>query len=259
MNGFLIKNYKKSWHFFVEKNKFEGGMWHFKKAGLFVMPLVGKTSMETKMMKKTKISMWKWVLGTCLIFAGVQNALAACEGTLHFKKPDDWTNVYVTMNNIAALVPGTALNAATGYYDYDLSAAKGEAQEMTFGLASAATNPLNYVLKSTWNGRSAYDPNLPKNQRDIACPGAGKDVWVLENPKQANATLVSYDEPNIKYLYILVPDDEDWKSTVPQWSPDGTFENRQPLKVDPNMCGWYYVVWMNEAMPENFIIFREDD
>ena len=234
-------------------------MWHFKKAGLFVMPLVGKTSMETKMMKKTKISMWKWVLGTCLIFAGVQNALAACEGTLHFKKPDDWTNVYVTMNNIAALVPGTALNAATGYYDYDLSAAKGEAQEMTFGLASAATNPLNYVLKSTWNGKSAYDPNLPKNQRDIACPGAGKDVWVLENPKQASTTLVSYEEPNIKYFYILVPDDEDWKSTVPQWSPDGTFENRQPLKVDPNMCGWYYVVWMNEAMPENFIIFREDD
>ena len=259
MNVFLIKNYKKSWHFFVEKNKFEGGMWHFKKAGLFVMPLVGKTSMETKMMKKTKISMWKWVLGTCLIFAGVQNALAACEGTLHFKKPDDWTSVYVTMNNIAALVPGTALNAATGYYDYDLSAAKGEAQEMTFGLASAATNPLNYVLKSTWNGKSAYDPNLPKNQRDIACPGAGKDVWVLENPKQANTTLVSYDEPNIKYFYILVPDDEEWKSTVPQWSPDGTFENRQPLKVDPNMCGWYYVVWMNEAMPENFIIFREDD
>ena len=259
MNGFLIKNYKKSWHFFVEKNKFEGGMWHFKKAGLFVMPLVGKTSMETKMMKKTKISMWKWVLGTCLIFAGVQNALAACEGTLHFKKPDDWTNVFVAMNNISALVPGTALNAATGYYDYDLSAAKGEAQETAFGLATSDKNPLNYVLKSTWNGKSAYDPNLPKNNRDIACPGAGKDVWVLENPKQAGTTLVSYDEPNIKYFYILVPDDEEWKSTVPQWSPDGTFENRQPLKVDPNMCGWYYVVWMNEAMPENFIIFREDD
>ena len=89
MNGIFIKNYKNSWHFSLEKNKFEGGMWHFKKAGLFVMPLVGKTSMETKMMKKTKISMWKWILGTCLIFAGVQNVIAACEGTLHFKKPDD--------------------------------------------------------------------------------------------------------------------------------------------------------------------------
>ena len=103
-------------------------MWHFEKAGLFVMPLVGKTSMETKMMKKTKISLWKWVLGTSLIFAGVQDALAACEGTLHFKKPDDWATVYVTMNNIAALVPATAYNAATGYYDYDLSLAKGEQQ-----------------------------------------------------------------------------------------------------------------------------------
>ena len=211
------------------------------------------------MMKKTKISLWKWVLGTSLIFAGVQNVLAACEGVLHFKKPDDWTSVYVTMNNIAALVPATALNPATGYYDYDLSLAKGEAQEMTFGLASATANPLNYVLKSTWNGKSAYDPNLPKNQRDISCPGAGKEVWVLENPKQANTTLVKYEVPDIKYFYILVPDDEDWKSTVPQWSPDGTYANRQPLKVDPNMCGWYYVVWMNEALPTDFIVFREDD
>jgi hypothetical protein len=37
MNGIFIKNYKKSWHFSFKKNKFEGGMWHFKKAGLFVM------------------------------------------------------------------------------------------------------------------------------------------------------------------------------------------------------------------------------
>ena len=35
--AFFIKNYKNSWHFSLEKNKFEGGMWHFKKAGLFVM------------------------------------------------------------------------------------------------------------------------------------------------------------------------------------------------------------------------------
>ena len=37
-NSFFTKNYKNSWRFSQKKNKFEGGMWHCKKAGLFVMP-----------------------------------------------------------------------------------------------------------------------------------------------------------------------------------------------------------------------------
>ena len=216
--------------------------------------------MEIKSMKSTKKSLMKWVLGVCMIFAGTQNAMAACDGTLHFKKPDDWPSTfYVTMNNISALVPATAYNAATGYYDYNLANAKGEAQETAFGLATSEKNPLYYILESAWNGYSAYDPNLPKNNRDIKCPGAGKDVYVMENPKKANTTLVSYTEPNIKYFYVLVPDEEDWKATVPMWSGDGTFASGQPLKVDPTMCGWYYVVWMDEELPANFIIFQDSD
>ena len=82
---------------------------------------------------------------------------------------------------------------------------------------------------------------------------------MLENPKKANTTLVTNTEPDIKYFYVLVPDDESWKSTVPMWSGDGTFASGQPLKVDPNMCGWYYAVWMDEPMPEQFIIFKDDD
>ena len=204
----------------------------------------------------------RWIWGAFMLLAGVQGAFAACTGTLHFKKPDEWpASFYVTMNNKAALVTATSKNAATGYYDYDLADALGEAQETAFGLANSASTPLDYVLAAVWNGHSALDPNIPKNSRDIACPSTKgtTDVWVLENPKQPGRTLVSYTEPNIKYMYVLVPDDAEGKATVPMWSGDGTYASRQPLKLAPDMCGWYYAVWMDEQLPKSFIIFRDDD
>ena len=123
------------------------------------------------------------------------------------------------------------------------------------------TSPLNYVLAAQWNGRSAYDPGVPKNNRDIACPSAEgtTDVWVLENPKKPGQTLVTYTEPNIKYFYVLPPDEKEWNGASLMWSGDGTYASRQPLKVAPGMCGWFYAVWMDESLPENFIIFRDDD
>ena len=202
------------------------------------------------------------VMMTALFVAGTYGAFAACTGTLHFKKPDEWpASFYVTMNNISALVTATNKNAATGYYDYDLSNALGEAQETAFGLASSSTNPLDYVLAAQWNGHSAYDPGVPKNNRDIACPSTKgtTDVWVLENPKQPGKTLVSYTEPNLKYFYVLPPDENEWNMVAPMWSGDGTYASRKPFKAAPGMCGWYYTVWMDEPLPDSFIFFKEGD
>ena len=209
-----------------------------------------------------KVSFWKLALAASLLVFGVQSTFAACAGTLHFKKPDDWpNNFYVAMNNVDALVTRSYYNAATGYYDYDLADAGSDNVETSFALESSKAAGMKYILSNVWNAipANAGDANYPKNNRDIRCPGAGKDVWVLENPKKANQTLVMNTEPDIKYFYVLVPDDEAWKATVPMWSGDGTYENRQPMRVDPNMCGWYYAVWMDEPMPEQFIILKDDD
>ena len=212
------------------------------------------------MKRKTEISWWKLAVLGSLLFAGVQDALAACAGTLHFKKPDDWPrNFYIAMNNIDALVTASYYNAATGYYEYDLADAGGENIETSFALESSKSAPMNFILSNVWNGISQNDQSYPKNNRNIKCPGAGNDVYVLENPKKAGTTLVQNTKPDIKYFYVLVPDDEAWKSTVPMWSGDATFASGQPLKVDPNKCGWYYAVWMDEPLPEQFIIFKDDD
>ena len=89
---------------------------------------------------------------------------------------------------------------------------------------TSAAKPMHYILSSVWDGSAAYDPNVAKNGRDIACPSVkgATDVWVMEHPKKPGTTLVQYTKPNIKYFYVLVPDNAEWKGTVPMYSPDGT-------------------------------------
>ena len=120
---------------------------------------------------------------------------------------------------------------------------------------------MHYILASQWDGAAAYDPNVAKNGRDIACPStkSATDVWVMEHPKKPGTTLVSYTKPNIKYFYVLVPDNAEWKGTVPMYSPDGTYASRKEMRADPSMCGWYYVVWLDETLPDNLIILTDGD
>ena len=210
---------------------------------------------------ETEISWGKWiVLGCMLLFAGVQNAIAACAGTLHFKKPDGWPgSFYIAMKGVDALVTEEHYNAATGYYEYDLAEAGGEDAETSFAIVSATTAPMNYILSNVWNGVSEDDQSYPKDNRNLKCPGAGKDIYVLENPKKKNTIFLTNVAPDIKYFYVLVPGAETWKSTVPMWSGNASFGTGQLLRADSNSCGWYYAVWVEEPLPDRFIIFRDDD
>lgn len=183
-----------------------------------------------------------------LFFAGMYGAFATCTGTLHFKKPDEWPNTfYVTSNNVSTLVPATSKNAATGYYDYDLSKMGSEYQETDFGLANSKTTPVDYVLAAQWNGRSLYDPNVANNNRDIACPNSKgtTDVWVMENPKNPGQTLVSYTEPNFKFFYVLVPDERGWlqDALMISYTDSDGVKKDTAMFLSQDYCGWYYMVF----------------
>jgi len=206
------------------------------------------------------MNMVKYGFALLTAMAGVQSAFAQCAGTLHFKLPDYWGKVYISAFNKVTLIPTTAYNPESGYYEFDLADANSKDPiDNTFSLTTSTEAPLRYVLKDKWNAIEPMDSNYPQNNRDIECPGAGKDVWVLENPKEAGKTLVSYKKPDIKMFYVLLPESEDWWSSTPMWSPDGTYESRKPLKVDGNFCGWFYVAWVDEKLPEKFILFQEGD
>ena len=214
------------------------------------------------MKKNMKTSMWKTFLCAIMLLVGVQSAFATCSGTLHFKRPDNWRSSFVVFagsSEYLQLLP-SALNSETGYYDYDL-AKSSLVQDEKFALASSKAAPMNYVLDSVWNGQTAYDSNYPLMYADIVCPNINDatDVWVMENPKKPGTTLVSYTEPKVKYFYVLPPDNMDWLSSTPMWSSDGTYASRQPFKVDPTRCGWYYMVWLDEPLPEKMVVFRDDD
>ena len=164
--------------------------------------------------------MKNWVkMGSAVLFAlaVVQSAFAAptCHGTLHFKAPDNWAKMYVSVLGGSMEIPRSALNKKTGYYDFDLDQVAEEFVGDTFALADAYdSGPVHYVLQSEWNGLTRYDYSYPKMHADIACPGNGMDVWVLEDPKHPGETFVSSRKPDIKVLFVLPPDDEKWLNTV---------------------------------------------
>ena len=165
--------------------------------------------------------MKNWVkMGSAVLFAlaVVQSAVSAptCHGTLHFKAPDNWAKMYVSVLGGSMEIPRSALNKKTGYYDFDLDQVAEEFVGDTFALADAYdSGPVHYVLQSEWNGLTRFDYSYPKMHADIACPGEGMDVWVLEDPKHPGETFVSSTKPDIKVLFVLPPDDEKWFASTP--------------------------------------------
>ncbi len=214
--------------------------------------------MEINMKNTSVNSLWKWALGAGMLVAGVQSVWAGCAGTLYFKKPADWpSSFFVTMNNIDAPVDSSNYNATSGYYEYDLANAGGEAQETAFGLSTSKTAPLQYILMSEWNGSSPYDPNLPKNQRDIKCPGAGNKVYVMQDPLHDGKTFAGSEPSNAKFFYFLVPQDEGWQSDNVMINIDGTKDTAMAPAVD--MCGWYYMAFDGDKVPSSIVLYRKNE
>ena len=87
------------------------------------------------------------------------------------------------------------------------------------------------------------------------------ELWISEDPTGKNMTVpyVGESAPGAKRFYILLPNETEWKSSIPMYSPDGTYESRRPLNVDADMCGWYYVQWLDEELPYELIFFPDGD
>jgi hypothetical protein len=110
---------------------------------------------------------------------------------------------------------------------------------------------------SEWNGSSPYDPNLPKNQRDIKCPGAGNKVYVMQDPLHDGKTFAGSEPSNAKFFYFLVPQDEGWQSDNVMIRIDGTKDTAMAPAVD--MCGWYYMAFDGDKVPSSIVLFRKNE
>ena len=198
---------------------------------------------------------FKKFLPALLVVVGVFSSVAgaSCAGTLYFKPPSDWTEVYFNTRNQTAQIPFS--KNANGWLAYDLSNGNAYPSETKFALSNATTAPMYYVTRTVWNAVDLYDNSAARNAGDISCPGEGKNVYVQEDPFNPGTTYIGENPAPAKYLYVLVPDDKDWLYDNMMISTDGGATGTK-MKIVPDMCGWYRMVW--EEAPEEVLIYPQN-
>ena len=221
------------------------------------------------------MSLWKYALGCCLLFAGVQGVWAqgqqnqnpvTCKGTVYFKAPDDWTGAFIggqNVNNTQAM----KLNA-DGFYEFDLEKLGiTDNQKVMFTIGSQANNTrvdfttLRLVTGTGYNvpTKNANDTSWPTNEASLKCPGEGEHVYVTENPNSPGKTFTGKYPPGAKYFFVMIPPEmEDWMSAVPMISFDGGLTG-SPMTAVNDMCGWYSYVFVGQDISDNVVLYRDDD
>ena len=196
---------------------------------------------------------FKKFLPALLVAVGVFSgeADAACAGTVYFKPPSSWSSVYVAKDYSTNLVPSTQRQGE--YYVIDLAEyAPNEGWGFTnFNLISGAecgsgVSKVNGTLFNTV-GTTCEDYSIP-------CPGVGNRLYVTEDPLRPGTTYRGNYPPNVKFLYVLVPDDRDWQSDNMMISTDGGATGTK-MEIAPGMCGWYQMTW--EEVPEEVLIYPQ--
>lgn len=192
--------------------------------------------------------------------AGCDQYHGQCLGTVHFLAPSEWSAVYLGSLNKNG--DGVAkLNPATGYYDYDLSGLQacdfGLNDKTYFNIGNGKV-PTHYIT-SNWVTRNGQQGSVYTNDRNnFTCPGAGKEMWVLEDVHKLGSTVIKYAKPDLKTFRVQLPGEKDWLASMPVISFDNGATS-QPLFVDPDRCGWFYYSFLDEPIPDGAIIFLDDD
>lgn len=214
--------------------------------------------MDRTIMKKRTTSLFERVLALMLLVAGVQSAFASgCKGELYFKAPESWTTVYLATQNHAA--SKMTLDAKTGYYHADLETWPQESYAIKgFSIGNSIKKPIAYIDPTDWVLTESGDDSFLQNNWMFTCPGEGKTMYILENPAKPGETVVSYEPPDAKYIYIMIPPDDDaWMAAVPMVSLDGG-KTATMMTADPDHCGWFYHVWFGEAISDDVVFMRSD-
>ena len=219
-----------------------------------------------------KMSLWKYALGCCLLFAGVQGVWAqgqqqnqnpiTCKGTVYFKAPDDWTTAYIGGKNVQFTRKMT-LNA-DGFYEYDLEGLGiTDNQSPFFAIGNQAS--VNATFQGVTSTAFAVTPLNTNdnswfiNNASLRCPGEGEHVYVTENPNSPGKTFTGKYPPGAKYFFVMIPPEmEDWMSAVPMISFDGGLTG-SPMTAVNDMCGWYSYVFVGQDISDNVVLYRDDD
>ena len=195
-----------------------------------------------------------WILMGLFIGIGFSHALK-CEGTVHFQKPDSWPTVFmftdVSFTNVTkSCKPNGWCEIPTGSIGMGFAESFALSKDNSLSLGT-------WVSKTQYNYDASY---YPSRNEEFTCAdfGTGKDLYITENPISPGRTFFSTEPPKAKYLYVMLPNDEKWLSSVPMLSLDGGLTGT-PMKLDPKRCGLHYYVFFDTSPTNNVIIYRQDD
>ena len=217
--------------------------------------------MDKKIMKEHKSSLIGCVLGIAMFLAGVQGAFAAnCAGTAYIKTPATWTDLYIYYGNESTKVPATALDAASGYYVFNLAQVTGNDNS-------------TFIVYTTTDGTNIDSPGIRRMDGstgadyvgagrpgllDFKCPGAGEKIYIQPDDTRPGKTYVGSVPPTAKYFYVLVPEVKEWQSDemMIHYELNGVPKDTamNPMQT---MCGWFGMVF-NDA-PINVYMYLKND
>ena len=187
-----------------------------------------------------------------------------CSPVVHFKLPEGWTNAYLMMSGYGTAFPKADAN---GWSTIDLSSIKN--YDDYFYINAVNKNDCNDNMCLTAKGVNTRSQEARtegftcamfaknKNWKD------GGDVWIQEHPdpNKAGEIYISFTKPDVKDFYVFLPNNIIWKSATPkiyEVYADGKTKDIE-MYFDSDNCGWYYRRYIDEELPKEVIIHRDDD
>ena len=198
------------------------------------------------------------LLASLLAFGTQSFARMACEGTVYFKKPDEWKTAAVVASAMSSF-----LTESTKY--------PGWMEISTADIGQSNSAEVFYIEE---NGKNDCQSGHCATKKHIdvivqqtfaetfSCSDFGStgELWIMAHPdpEKKNEVLITNNEPVIRNFYVFVPTSTEWQRSVPMITTDGG-KTGEALKVVEGRCGWFVKRFIGEEIPSNVLIYREDD
>lgn len=198
-------------------------------------------------------------LATSSAWADLKNSdSTVCSPTIHFKPPASWYRAYISFGKKDHILPQ---RDKEGWITFSLAdtSAVGNTNADYFFLTASQGNSCLYKDCVTTKGYEVL--SFQPSKEGFTCKDFktnSAEVWIQEHPdpKKAGEIYMTFQKPEIKDFYVFLPTTKAWATSKPIINEDG---KERKLDLDPEYCGWYFRRYIDEPLPKNVVIYREDD
>ncbi|MCL1967447.1 MAG: hypothetical protein FWF67_06155, partial [Fibromonadales bacterium] len=192
-----------------------------------------------------------------LLLVLFHNSFAQCGGkTVYIELPAGWgSTTYILFTGQFKAITGTKENNWTEFTlpnlgAYDEPGGPG----LIFSDYSNYVNydgGINYITKNTIGKAETLNSG---SANEFSCSQFGDaGTFIYADPNNPGKTIISLDPPNAKTFYLLPPGTKDYIEGIPYIMNVGSV-TKEPMKTDPDGCGWYKRLYFNEPVPDSIVV-----